>query len=271
MATKPELWNRQLELQVDLTSEEDVAHLRRLPEFVRAQEILEIGCGSGAFLSRIAGSFADKNFVGIDIDEKLLEVARGRMRAKGNLRFLHRDIYDIKDGAGEFDLIVLRLVVQHLKDLGNLVDICSRLLKENGALLVIEALDEKTGFFPEVPTAMKLFANIRKMQPKGGPRRALRAIKRLASKHGLTAKSDLERVYKTSERSRAKATVSAMYENVASLAPRAFGVTIDRRKLHRELERWEADEQSTFQFGFRFLLFEKKAGLLGALVRWLDR
>jgi ubiquinone/menaquinone biosynthesis C-methylase UbiE len=258
MLSKLELWNRQLELQVELTIQEDIEYLQRLPEFRRSKRILEIGCGNGIFLSGIARSFTDKTFVGIDINEKLLASAYRRSARRENLRFQKRDIYEIECFDTKFDFIIIRLVVQHLKDLEGFLQICSRLLRRSGSMLIIEALDAKTTFSPGVPEARQLFGAIRRTQPKGGPERALNLVIRHAGGHDLHIMEDGARVYKTQAESRAKTKVVSLFSNLAALAPLAFDASADRKKLQSELRIWQLAEGSCFQFGFRFVLLRKR-------------
>ena len=92
-----------------------VAHLleRILPlvpglteRLAHGADVLDVGCGSGRALARLAGAFPASRFSGVDLSERAIERARAEARALGlaNLRFEPRDAAAL--GARErFDLI----------------------------------------------------------------------------------------------------------------------------------------------------------------------
>lgn len=266
MSSRGHLWSRQLQLQVRLTNADDISFLKRLSEFRRAKEVLEIGCGNGLFLSEIAKSFPKKHFVGIDVNGELLASACTRSRGRNNLRFLKRDIYQIKPAGEEFDFIVVRLLIQHLCDLRGFVRIASSISRRNGCILIMEAEDRLTHFYPNVPSARRLFRNIREKQPLGGPQRALRLVRQHARAHDLRLIKNHLQLYKTKGSPREKSLVVSMFSNVEELARDAFQVSVNSRRLRSELAQWKESRDSTFQWGFRFVLLRKGGGKLRALL-----
>ncbi len=88
---------------------EDIIQL--LPE--KIHRVLEVGCGSGATLSIIKSKFPDSITVGIELSERAAEVASKRVDVVRNLDIERNES---RSTLGQFDLILLLDVLEHLKD-----------------------------------------------------------------------------------------------------------------------------------------------------------
>lgn len=81
-------------------------------------DILEIGCGEAGVLQ--AFTQLGHRAVGIELEESRTELARGFMAAElvaGQVRFLNKDVYDVdveKDIGNQFDLVILKDVIEHI-------------------------------------------------------------------------------------------------------------------------------------------------------------
>jgi 2-polyprenyl-3-methyl-5-hydroxy-6-metoxy-1,4-benzoquinol methylase len=82
------------------------------------KRILDFGCGSGASSMILRRMFPDAEIVGVELEEKLLAIARARARyyeVDGEVKFLtSRDENNLPDGIGEFDYIIMSAVYEHL-------------------------------------------------------------------------------------------------------------------------------------------------------------
>jgi SAM-dependent methyltransferase len=95
---------------------------RRLRD-VTIRRVLDVGCGTGTN----AGRFASYDYVGLDINERYLEVARRRYRG----RFINADltVADLS-GLGTFDTVLVNSFLHHISD-GDV----ERLLRQVPAML----------------------------------------------------------------------------------------------------------------------------------------
>jgi 2-polyprenyl-3-methyl-5-hydroxy-6-metoxy-1,4-benzoquinol methylase len=78
-----------------------------LAEQLRAgADVLDVGCGSGRALARLAEAFPRSRFVGVDICERAIEAARAQARTLG-LRNLAFELHDaaLPCGSDRFDLV----------------------------------------------------------------------------------------------------------------------------------------------------------------------
>ncbi len=94
--------------------------------------VLEIGCGDGALLGRLAKS--GKMVSGVDSDETALKLAREMFAQRGLRGEFHADLGAVK--GGRFDAVILAEVIEHLESpeevLGQIVEV----LSENGRLVL---------------------------------------------------------------------------------------------------------------------------------------
>jgi SAM-dependent methyltransferase len=78
-----------------------------LPErLARGVRVLDVGCGSGRALARLAAAFPNSRFIGVDVSARAVEAASAEARSLGlsNLHFEARDATAL-EGIGSFDLV----------------------------------------------------------------------------------------------------------------------------------------------------------------------
>ncbi len=108
---------------------------------LKPQNVLELGCGTGLLLSRIAPHC--EHYVGADISATGLEHIRTiqkKIDGLDNITLLERAADDLADFAeGSFDTIIINSVIQHFPDVAYLLKVlqgAERLLKEGGRIFV---------------------------------------------------------------------------------------------------------------------------------------
>jgi 2-polyprenyl-3-methyl-5-hydroxy-6-metoxy-1,4-benzoquinol methylase len=77
--------------------------------------VLDVGCGNGVMFEMIRERGLDLDYLGIDVTEKLLSVARKLFPADAH-RFRRMSLYDLKSLRRKFDAVVCRHVLEHLPD-----------------------------------------------------------------------------------------------------------------------------------------------------------
>jgi SAM-dependent methyltransferase len=105
--------------------QDDLAEWRRLGAIDKAQnivelcaafpheQVLEVGCGDGAVLQRLAVVGFGKRFTGIDISQSAIRVANDRQIP--HALFEQFDGQDIPFETGSFDLAILTHVLEHVE------------------------------------------------------------------------------------------------------------------------------------------------------------
>ncbi|HEV2830360.1 MAG TPA: class I SAM-dependent methyltransferase [Hanamia sp.] len=99
--------------------------------------VLEIGAGEGGVLK----AFVNKGCTGVGVELNESRVVNGRLWLKedienGKLSFFVNDIYDtdINTLGGEFDIIVLKDVIEHIHDQARLIERLHSFLKPGGVI-----------------------------------------------------------------------------------------------------------------------------------------
>ena len=88
------LWLDLLDCQTRLTFPLELPYYYGCPEWKAAPVVLDLGTGPGYYLRGLAELFRDKTFVGIDMEESYLDVARDR--APAHIQFVRSDLFEFQ-------------------------------------------------------------------------------------------------------------------------------------------------------------------------------
>lgn len=101
--------------------------------------LLDIGCGSGAFLTRMRN--LGWNVMGIELDKKAVKLAREYF----GLNIYEGTLEEANFSENEFDAITMNHVIEHLCDPITTLKKCYRILKPRGKLVIITPNIESLG------------------------------------------------------------------------------------------------------------------------------
>jgi len=99
---------------------------KAITEINLGDNVLEVGCGRGYFLSELQKRGND--VVGVELNENAIEFAK-----QNNIKVLNTSLDEIKDE--KFDVICSFQVLEHINNVENFITDCCRLLKTNGKLI----------------------------------------------------------------------------------------------------------------------------------------
>ncbi len=103
-----------------------------------APRVLDAGCGTGEWASRVAVQWPDATVRGLDVIEEPLAVARQRHAARApRLSFAQGSIFELADGDATYDLVACRHVLQSIPHADRAVAELTRVLKPGGWLHLI--------------------------------------------------------------------------------------------------------------------------------------
>jgi len=129
------------ELGADLHAREKLYKENNILELVISKAVLDVGCGTGYFVDRIA-PYANE-VIGIDIDEKNVEIARKIARCS-NVQFLVGNGMDLPFPENYFDVLFCASVLEHFSDPIKALKEFHRVIKPQG--LFILGFDKKPTF-----------------------------------------------------------------------------------------------------------------------------
>lgn len=80
--------------------------------------MLDLGCGTGAFIERILGKYANATCVAVDFSNEMIEIAARKLNAHSDrVEFLRRDLNEgVPEGLGSFQLVSSFSTIHHLTD-----------------------------------------------------------------------------------------------------------------------------------------------------------
>jgi ubiquinone/menaquinone biosynthesis C-methylase UbiE len=97
------------------------------------QTVLDVGCGPGTDLARLADAVGGEgSVIGVDREDRMLEEARRRMTDRPNVELLLGDVLDLPIPDGGIDRARTDRVLQHVADPARAVEEVRRVLRPGG-------------------------------------------------------------------------------------------------------------------------------------------
>lgn len=100
---------------------------------LKGKKVLDLGCGFGEHCRQFVNRGAEK-VVGIDISEKMLEVARVE-NCDPKITYLNMPMEDIAELQDTFDIVISSLAFHYVEDFEGVIRNIHNLLKENGIFI----------------------------------------------------------------------------------------------------------------------------------------
>lgn len=163
-----QVWDIYLTIQTDLYFPKEHQFLTTLNSWDSAESLLDLGCGNGHYLHRLAHDEPRKSFVGIDNNTEHISSAIDKYQSDqvsfytGNAMELQSSLVDT------FDIAIFRFVLQHLSDPQEALRCAHRYLKKGGYIVIMDSCDgirESSSTIQCLSEAMKLHNKIN--QEKG--------------------------------------------------------------------------------------------------------
>jgi len=110
-----------------------IPNLLRLINLGKDESLLELGCGQGFVLEKFLPQ--SKLLTGVDIGKELIEIAKQKNKS---INYIVGSAEDAKILPGQtFDVVMVVLAIQNMKNLNLVVENISRLLKPNGRVYLV--------------------------------------------------------------------------------------------------------------------------------------
>ncbi|MGD8735342.1 MAG: methyltransferase domain-containing protein [Anaerolineae bacterium] len=127
----PEAWHRQFTRQAEWTRASRT-HLYRRANLLRAQRVLDVGCGTGAVTEELAAR-TKGHVVGLDIDPVMVAFAQ---RVGGRVEYREGDAHDLPFQDAWFDVTVCHFLLLWCRDPHLVAQEMGRVTRPGGAVLV---------------------------------------------------------------------------------------------------------------------------------------
>lgn len=126
-------WQRYLEVSAE--------HTLMMLAPLDGEDILDVGCGTGLLLGRIAGRAPGVRLAGVDLTREMIHQAHARLGYEGRLAVANLNRLPFADAV--FDAVTISSVLHYLPDAGCAFSETARVLRPGGRL-VITAWDGST-------------------------------------------------------------------------------------------------------------------------------
>jgi tRNA (cmo5U34)-methyltransferase len=84
-----------------------------VPQEGHKMRAIDLGCGTGAVSKRLLDVFPDTELTCLDMTEEMIDIAKQRLSAHGNVRYVLSDLYEFEFD-GPYDVIVSSLALHHI-------------------------------------------------------------------------------------------------------------------------------------------------------------
>ena len=125
-------------------------------ELTSGAKVLDCCCGTGDISGMLVKKFPFSKVVGIDFSEKMLEIARKKIK---NVEFIEGDCRNMKFDDKTFDAVTISFGLRNIKDYNRTIEEMHRVLKDGGQLLYID-FDKRKFSNKFFDIAVFLIANI---------------------------------------------------------------------------------------------------------------
>ncbi len=129
--------------------------------------VLDLACGTGAMMRRLAARLPDAHLFGADLSRKQLAAAR---RRSSWLMLVESDAAALPFGNASFDVVHWSWLLEHVAP-GRAVDILRevrRVVRPGGHAWMTEVDNDSLAFWPRIPLAEECFGALWQAQADGG-------------------------------------------------------------------------------------------------------
>jgi ubiquinone/menaquinone biosynthesis C-methylase UbiE len=148
-----EIWDQMQRVQTDFALAQELTFYYTSPQWHAARTVLDLGTGNGYYLGKIAARFPEKIYHGVDVSPELITIAETEAGG-GTLSFSHRNLLEVTE---PHDLVLMRLLLQHLDDIQVVLDHVAAITKPGGAVFIIDSHDPLRFFYPDLPEFVEFF------------------------------------------------------------------------------------------------------------------
>ncbi len=134
LMNKIEYWAMNNPLRAFVQRHYEAPRLMRLARS-KAGRVLEIGCGQGVGAHIIYESLSPEQYVGIDLDPRMISRAKRRAGTLPNATFVEGDVSNLELPDGRFDLVMNFAILHHVPDWRKALGEVHRTLKVGGEFL----------------------------------------------------------------------------------------------------------------------------------------
>lgn len=126
-----------------------------LPNYAK---VLDLGCGTGRLLNRLAAQYPNLWGMGLDLSPKMIQQARKSNTHPPQLIFLEGMATDLPCGRGQFDAVFNTISFLHYQHPQLVLSEIQRVLRPDGRFYLVDYTVSESGIFPVSPSGIRLYS-----------------------------------------------------------------------------------------------------------------
>ena len=115
---------------------------KRIQEMGKNRKVLDIGCGKGRYIKRLAAEFPDNEYYAVDLSFSVMEYFQDC-----NIKKAQGSLTDIPYANHSFDIAYVCEALEHAVDIESAVRELCRVVKNGGLVVIVDKNKEKLGYF----------------------------------------------------------------------------------------------------------------------------
>lgn len=116
--------------------------------FLDKKKIVDIGCGPAELGREILSRWPNNYYLGVDISDKMIKIAKNRLCDFENARFCIGDVMDLNLKSNKFDLVLNSISFHHYEKPSKALNEMIRILKPSGTLIILDSVRSNTHIMP---------------------------------------------------------------------------------------------------------------------------
>lgn len=251
-ATSTAKWHELLNLQTDIFLPYEIGLLYDCYDWEVSKSILDIGCGNGYFTKQLSAQFPEKQFTAIDISSELITAAK-TYNASPQIVYQQDDLFKF-ESIEPYEVVVMRLIVQHLGDFKKILKRAHDLLIPGGTLIILDANHHRMFNFPQLPKFYALLNELNALSERNKTNRCLSdswsVMVKVSEQWNLIEQHDLDIPIIHSGNNK---NVLRIYELWLDLIEAANEISINFDEIRSEIVEWSREPNAFARFGIRFM------------------
>lgn len=249
-------WDTLLEVQVDIFLAYELQYLIGCDAWHAARRVADAGCGNGFFLSSLSRYFPDKSYQGIDISPELVAVAKANHERRG-LEFGVADFFTWSADP-PVDFLLMRLIVQHLRGLPDVLARARELVAPGGSLLIVEPDPPRFLTYPPTPHFQAMLVAVKTHGAQQDKSRGdVSAIADAARSAPGWRLADDRTIVVSKTGPFAGSSLLEMYLLWIESLESAGEIEFPYEQARKEIEKWGQQQTTYTQIGIRFFRLER--------------
>lgn len=121
-------------------------------------QVLDLGCGTGRLLNRLAAKFPDLKGIGVDLSPQMLNVARQNNQYHPRLIYTSGNAESLPFADNQFDAVFNTISFLHYRDPQQVFSEVSRILKPQGQFYLADSTLGPLRFIPFSPGGIRFYS-----------------------------------------------------------------------------------------------------------------